>query len=1131
MAQLTIRTLGSPELALDGAAVDTSRNKAIALLVYLAVNGQRCRREALAGLFWPDYEQPKAYAYLRRTLWEIKEMVGEGWLEVDRETVGLVSSVDCRLDLDAFHRALADTTTHGHAPAAVCPACIEPLSSAAELYRGDFLAGFSLRDSPGFDDWQFYLAEGLRQEVGEVLRKLSAIHGQERHLDTAIDFGRRWLALDPLNEEAHRQVMLLYALHGQRSAALRQYHECVRLLQGEMGIPPERKTTDLFQRIEQGKIPALDGAAPTLAAAPAPAAAVTPGQSLARPAHYNLPQLLTPFIGRERELAELRDLLAEPDVRLLTILAVGGMGKTRLAVEAAARQCEVLEHGVVFVYLAPLQSGSALAPALLEALELAPREGISARAQALDYLREKRLLLVLDNFEHLLGDAEGSHAASLVTELLQAAPGVKALATSRLPLGLPGEHRYHLAGMDFPSAERADSAPDTSAVKLFVQGARRGLPGFRLDGDDLRHVAAICRLAEGMPLGILLAAGWVGLLSPQEIAVQMRSQRDFLETELRDVPERQRSMRQVMQQAWDLLSEQEREAFASLSVLRGSFDRQAAQEISGASLRVLMSLMHKSMLMRLADDRLAVHELLRQYGAERLSDDMDIFEAAHDRHSALYCRRVQAWVEAVKHPNRQSTLFDIENELENARAAWNWATVDRQAARLAAAAEGFGLLLSWQGRAENGESAFQSAADALDPPANDEERVLLAALLAWQASFASSRHSVAEVAVLLDQALGCLHNADPSTRGAMAARAFVLYVRGRLALSALDMDATVPALEESHTLFERIGDRWWSATVLEQLGSAAWTRNDLEQTRHYFQRSLAIRREIGDTAGTASLLVSLAALAGFDGGQVDEAVELYRESGRLYAALGGRTGELSSLYALQAAERLQGRFTEALRIVQRQLAIVAELGDTQALVDLHMTQGEILQLMGRYEMAEAEHRRNIARVEASGWAAPETWIRFVFAAALLGRENHQEARQVLQPSLAALEQSRGMSMLGRSLAGTSRAELGLGDVDAAWQHARRALELLSGRHYFWLLEAIATAAAVLAARGEAEQAVELYALVMRHPYAANSPWFEDVYGRVVAQAAMTLDPAVIAAAQARGQSLDLWQAARDLVMP
>jgi tetratricopeptide (TPR) repeat protein len=642
-------------------------------------------------------------------------------------------------------------------------------------------------------------------------------------------------------------------------------------------------------------------------------------------------------------------------------------------------------------------------------------------------------------------------------------------------------------------------------------------------------VVAICRLAEGMPLGILLAAGWVGLLSPQEIAVQMHGQHDFLETEMQDVPERQRSMRVVLQQAWELLSDQERETFASLSVFRGSFDRQAAQEVSGASLRTLMSLVNKSMLIRLSDDRLAVHELLRQYAAERLSDDVDLFEQAHDRHSALYCRRMEIWTQAAKQPSRRLSMVEIETELENVRAAWSWAAIDRQVARLSAAAEGLGLLLSWQGRAESAESAFQAAIDALDPPSGDEECALLGTLLAWHALFASSHRHAADVAALIDQALAWLARVEQTSRSASAARAFVLYVRGQMALSALEMEVAQEALEESLQLFERIDDPWWSATVLQQLASAAWTRNDLGQTRGYFERSLAVRREIGDEVGAAGVLVNLGALAGFDKGQVDEAVELYREGSRLYAAMGGRTGELFSLSGLQAAERLLGRFPQALEILQRQIALGAELGDDRMLADLRMTMGEVLQLMGRYDLAEVEHRANIAVLQETGWTAPETWVRYVLAAALLGREDYEEAQQVLEPNIAALEQSNSASMLGRTLAATSRAGLGLGDVDAAWEHAVRAVTLLSGRHYFWLLEAMAAATAVLAVRGEAEQAVEYYALLSRHPYVANALWFRDVYGQFVEQAAAVLTPDVAMAAQTRGHGSDLWQAARDLV--
>jgi predicted ATPase len=816
--------------------------------------------------------------------------------------------------------------------------------------------------------------------------------------------------------------------------------------------------------------------------------------------------------------------MVDPDVRLLTILAVGGMGKTRLAIEAAARQCELMEEGVVFVYLAPLQSTSALVPALLDTLELTPREGTPPKAQVLDYLREKHLLLVLDNFEHLL---EG---AGLVSEILQAAPGVKMLVTSRLPLNLQGEHRYHLAGMDFPMAERLVDALDTGAVKLFIQGARRARPGFKLAGDDLQHVATICRLAEGMPLGILLAAGWVALLSPQEIAAHMRSQRDFLETEMQDVPERQRSMRLVLQQAWEFLSEQEREAFKRLSVLRGVFDRQAAQQISGASLRVLMSLVNKSILIRLPEDQLAVHELLRQYAAERLTDDVDAFEEAHDRHSAFYCARLCEWAQAIKTPSRSNSLPDVERVGENVRAAWTWAAVDRQVERLAAAAEGLGMLLSWQNPDEAGDKLFELAWNALEPAKTDDERVLQGYLLTWQALFSSVQdRTPSEVQALIERGLALLNAVNTGASNRVPALAFVHHAQGIMALGALDYPAAEMALSRSLTLFEQVGDTWWMAETLERLGNAAWVPNDLERTRAYFQRSLALRQELGDTIGTASLLTNLGGLLGFDLGQVDEAEQLYRESSRIFAEIGSRVGIAASLHGQQAIARLHGRFAEALEIVQRQLAILLDLGDRGQIANLRMVLGEVHQLMGQYRLAVAEHRSNMTFYDEAGWRGAETWERWALAAALLGTGDFEEVVQVMQPNVQTLEQSGSKSLLGRSLAVMSRAELALNRPDTAWTHALRGVELLSGRHYFWLLEAMAAAAAVLATRGEAERAVEIYALLKRHPYVANSVWFSDIYGEVVEQAAAALAPEVEAAALARSGTSDLWQAARALV--
>jgi tetratricopeptide (TPR) repeat protein len=311
----------------------------------------------------------------------------------------------------------------------------------------------------------------------------------------------------------------------------------------------------------------------------------------------------------------------------------------------------------------------------------------------------------------------------------------------------------------------------------------------------------------------------------------------------------------------------------------------------------------------------------------------------------------------------------------------------------------------------------------------------------------------------------------------------------------------------------------------------AWTLDDRDRARMYFQRSLALSREIGDKIRAAHLLHGMGDMTGFDDGQVDEAGEYLLESTRLFLAIGGRMGEQNSLSPLQSAAWLRGRFSQALEIAQRRQKSAVEQGTSivSGIVEQGMAVGELLQLTGSYDLAETEHSKYIAEVLAAGWTHVEIWARPLMAATLLALGRYAEARQVLKPNIAALEQAGQNRMLGRTLAMAARAELGLGNLAVAWEHALRAVHLLSGRHYFWLLEAMAAAAAVLAERREVERAVEIYALLNRHEFVANARWFADVFGQVVERAAADLPPDTVAAAQARGEALDLWQAAKDLL--
>ncbi|HKQ02042.1 MAG TPA: BTAD domain-containing putative transcriptional regulator, partial [Actinomycetes bacterium] len=241
MAELRIALLGPPRVERDGAPIEVDTRKAIALLAYLAMHPERHGRDAVAGLLWPDYDTEHARGALRRTLSTLNKAVGPGWLAADRTTVGFART-SFWLDVAEFEGLLAGRRDHGHPPEDACPACVAPLAAAAGLHRGDFLAGFSLRDSTSFDDWQYFQAERLRRELAGTLERLATAQIGQHHWDDAVDAARRWLALDPLHEPAHRQLMRIYTWSGRRGAALRQFQACQRVLEEELGVEPLEET-------------------------------------------------------------------------------------------------------------------------------------------------------------------------------------------------------------------------------------------------------------------------------------------------------------------------------------------------------------------------------------------------------------------------------------------------------------------------------------------------------------------------------------------------------------------------------------------------------------------------------------------------------------------------------------------------------------------------------------------------------------------------------------------------------------------------------------------------------------------------------------------------------------------------
>ncbi len=413
----------------------------------------------------------------------------------------------------------------------------------------------------------------------------------------------------------------------------------------------------------------------------------------------NLPLQLSPFIGRQQELGEIQELLNN-NCRLVTVLGPGGMGKTRLGLQAAAEHIDRYKDGVYFVSLAPISNGADIVSAVAEALNYSFNQQGEPKSQLLDYLSKKEMLLVMDNFEHVID------GAGLVGEIVQQARQVQVIATSRSWLNLSAECVFEISGMQIPETESDEVFEAFEAVELFISYAQRVKPDYHLEEEDRQAVVELCRLVGGMPLAIELATAWVRMLNPAEIVAELSKDLDFLAAERVDMPERQRSMRAVFDYSWKLLTEQEQLALRRLAVFRGGFSRHAGQAVSKANLRSLGSLVDNSLVKwRPSIERYEIHELIRQF-AEQALIEAGAEEEIRAVHSDYYLRFLAEQVTGLKGKRQVEALSEISLDFDNIKNAWYWAALRGHWANLSGAMESLSLYLTMHTRPGERESMF-----------------------------------------------------------------------------------------------------------------------------------------------------------------------------------------------------------------------------------------------------------------------------------------------------------------------------------------------------------------------------------------------------------------------------------------
>ncbi|MBN1583028.1 MAG: tetratricopeptide repeat protein [Anaerolineae bacterium] len=1161
MNHLKISLLGPFRVTLNNEPVTQfGADSARALLAYLAIHARiACRRETLAGLLWPDQPEAKARHNLRQALnrlrYAIRDRTKDGnadppFLLTTRQTIQLNPDSDYWLDVAAFDDLLAASETHEHHNLGTCPSCIECLRKAVEMYQGDLLSGFFL-PSALFEEWLVVERERRHRQFLDVLYRLTAHHLKNGAIEQAERYARRQLELEPWRENAHRQLMIVLSACGQRAAALHQYEECKRVLKTELGVPPEKKTTRLYQAIVNGSArTATDSRSKGIPSARSTIEVLDGIQ--AGPERSPLPVSLTPFVGREPEMTTIAAYLHDPDCRLVTLVGPGGIGKTRLAMEASKVQENAFEHGVLLTSLAPLQSVDAIIPTMAQSLGLSLHKASDPQQQLLDYLRQRNMLLLLDNFEHLLSPPENRaveriEGINLVASILGTAQGIKILVTSQQRLNIQGEHLLPITGMNYsqevsPASGEKPGIP--SALKLFLHCARRVQPGFNLTDDNWADIVQICRLMEGMPLGILLAASWIDILTPKEMASELRQSLDSFESDLCDLPPRQHSIRAAVDHSWKLLTEREVGIMQALSVFRGGFTRPAAQRVVGATLHDLMSLIHKSLLHRTADGRYdVVHELLRQYAAERLALDPDADQAIHDRHCAYYVAALQQYLASTKSSHQDAILDEMGKEIENTRAAWDWAVNQKQFERLDQAISGMCRLYERLGRYQEGGEVCRAAAAKLAPAVeqiplavSSNELRVLAKIRAWQGAISPLIEYTETAGQLFRQGLALLDTLPPAgqkhdtnlSQDARADKALLLTELGFVAFES-DYEQAKQLFTQSLALYRELDDRWGITRALYGLGRVAWFLGDYAKAKQVAEESLTLRRAQGDKRGVSDSLFLLGIVAGLQG-QIEEAERLAREDLAIRREMGDRAEIAVGLNILSEPLRFAGRYAEAESLLEESISACHTQGMLVCMVISQIRLGTVYLHQGRYEQARDQCRQALTYKKKIGMRRFVGRALSVQAQAALAENAGETAKNLLCESIAADQKTGQPYQLALALAAAGYIERALGRFTEARQHLYQSLRTANEIGAFEpTMAALPAAALLLAEQGETERAIELYALASCYPCVANSLWFDDVAGKHITAIAATLPLDIVTAAQERGRTRHLDTTVKELL--
>ena len=1053
---LTLQFLGPPQLHLQGQELnDQISGRPLALLTYLVVTGLPHTRDLLADLLWTDLDNQQARNNLRYLLPELRKLFG-GYLTVTTKSISFNRTQPYFLDIEVLRTTVTTTETISS----------QQLQAAVDLYRGEFLTGFTIRHAPVFEEWVTMQRANMRQLLLQGLYTLAECYRAENNFVAGLSTTQRLLHLDPWHEAGHRLQMQFLAARGQHSRAIEQYYDLRQKLAQELGIEPATETHQLYIQLSRGELPAQNIAPPPLSLAGFNTPLVAPPTLPA--IKHNLPGQLTTFIGRRGEITELRASLLATNHRIITLIGEGGVGKTRLALTVAqsivdlsvalaatAEQIGPLSlhrddrhptakfpDGIWFIPLAGITAddkyGDHLTGTVAQAIGLHFSGHQPLLVQLLTYLRSKALLLLFDNAEHLLPTFN-----DFLVQLLQHCPKLVTLVTSRHILNLQAEYIWRVAGLPVPPPEQAALLPPASvqiysSVALFIERANRINRDFQLTQENQTAISAICHLLAGIPLALELAAALTKHYTCSELYTTLQYNYTVLTSNFADLAPRHRSIGAVLDYSWQFLTAEQARMLAACAIFTGGFTRAAAVKILETTPTVLTSLVDQSLL-QVNDERFTLHELVRQYAATQLAQTPERQHTVLGRHAAYYLELLHSLEMALLGQVEAQAI--VQSELDNIRAAWRWSIDQGNTALTALGLESLQSFYRLAGLYREAihllEMAITAVRQALAVAPNPQLNHLLARLLCHTAQFYRRAGEVETGETLAQEAL-CIGRqlADAALLG------FAYHELARLAQVRSDFLKMYQLAELGCVEARQAGLPQLIAECLNDLGVAVSScMHPLTAIPHFYEAQQCLQ------GGTNRYLEArIAGNLGFFHLSCHEyhlAHRYLRQAATLQDYLQDRESSMITQLFLGDLATALGFYEQAQHAYGQVLVSMQTIHNPYWKSWLYASYSHLYYLCGDAVAAQAAHTQARAIMQQSRSHVEEQWLLIDLGHILASLHDWEGARDCYQKAIACHQETNWVYRTADAHAGMAALLLAQNEVAAALPYSEAALAIVS----------------------------------------------------------------------------------------